>query len=208
MRAGRRREWRVERRSELQPDRRQPAPVRAGWRIVRRSWRGDVWTCRRDGADQMLQPFGTLDGENADAAGVRVFFVEEPNNGVEAVVSKMTSARSPRASRRSIYEYSGAQLGGDGILAPSETSGAKTWKFPDRILATEFQFQRARLHGGAGPGRLHRAPDAHSASVTGTPVAMVRTVTSTAGATTSSANSATARTPTATPPWRCRRRRV
>ena len=37
------------------------------------------------------------------------------------------------------YKYSGAQLGGDGILAPGETSGAKTWEFALNG-ATEFQF--------------------------------------------------------------------
>src|SRR5690606_17523192 len=46
---------------------------------------GDVWTADVTVQNLTLQPFGTLDGENADAAGVRVFFVEEPNNGVEVV---------------------------------------------------------------------------------------------------------------------------
>src|SRR5690606_1383617 len=44
---------------------------------------GDVWSADVTVQNLTLQPFGTLDGENADAAGVRVFFVEEPNNGVE-----------------------------------------------------------------------------------------------------------------------------
>ena len=85
-----------------------------------------------------LQPFGTLDGENADAAGVWVFFVDEPNNGVE-VSNHDGEATFTGSEPQKYYEYSGALLGGDEVLAPGERSGAKTWRFALNG-ATEFQF--------------------------------------------------------------------
>src|SRR5690606_35255540 len=99
---------------------------------------GDVWTADVTVQNLTLQPFGTLDGENADAAGVRVFFVEEPNNGVE-VSNHDGEATFTEAVPQKYYEYSGALLGGDEVLMPGETSGAKTWEFALNG-ATKFRF--------------------------------------------------------------------
>ena len=51
-----------------------------------------------------LQPFGTLDGTTAEAAGVRVFFVDEPNNGVE-VSNHDGEATFTGSEPQKYYEY-------------------------------------------------------------------------------------------------------
>jgi len=85
-----------------------------------------------------LQPFGTADGSVAEGAGVRVFFVDEPNNGVVVSNSDGTAPFLSSGPAR-YYEYNGALLGDDDILTPGEVSGAKTWVFALNG-ATEFVF--------------------------------------------------------------------
>ena len=98
----------------------------------------DVWSADVTVQNLTLQPFGTLDGTTAEAAGVRVFFVDEPNNGVE-VLNHDGEATFTEAVPQKYYEYSGALLGGDEVLMPGETSGAKTWQFALNG-ATKFRF--------------------------------------------------------------------
>ncbi len=97
-----------------------------------------TWSANVTVQNLTLQPFGTLDGTTAEAAGVRVFFVDEPNNGVE-VLNHDGEATFTGSEPQKYYEYSGGLLGGDGVLAPGETSGAKTWEFALNG-ATEFRF--------------------------------------------------------------------
>ena len=136
---------------------------------------------------------------------MRVFFVEEPNNGVE-VVNFNDVGTFTESEPQKYYEYSGAQLGGDGILAPGETSGAKTWEFALNG-ATEFQFSVLVWTAVPDPGAYSVHLTRVSAGSDHT-CAMARTASSTAGATTSPAGSATARGPTARLPWWCRHRRA
>ena len=97
-----------------------------------------TWSANVTVQNLTLQPFGTLDGTTAEAAGVRVFFVDEPNNGVE-VLNHDGEATFTEAVPQKYYEYSGALLGGDEVLMPGETSGAKTWQFALNG-ATKFRF--------------------------------------------------------------------
>src|SRR5690606_25524780 len=51
---------------------------------------GGVWSANVTLQNLTLQPMGTLDGTSASGTGVRVFFVDEPSNGV--VVANPTGA--------------------------------------------------------------------------------------------------------------------
>src|SRR5690606_35505708 len=69
------------------------------------------------------------DGETAEAEGVRIFFVDEPNNGVE-VLNHDGEGMFTGSEPRKYYAYAGAaELGSDEILRQGETSSAKTWRF-------------------------------------------------------------------------------
>ncbi|HEX6940942.1 MAG TPA: hypothetical protein VF158_16105 [Longimicrobiales bacterium] len=98
-----------------------------------------TWSANVTVQNLTLQPMGTLDGTAAEAEGVRVFFVEEPNNGVE-VINHDGEGTFTESEPQKYYEYSGTTLlGADGILSPGETSGAKAWRFALNG-ATEFRF--------------------------------------------------------------------
>jgi hypothetical protein len=76
------------------------------------------------------QPMGTTDGTTPDANGVRVIFASGPdvNSG-----SGSATVRSPdgtgtfTATNQPYFAYTGALLGGDGILTQNETSADKGW---------------------------------------------------------------------------------
>lgn len=88
----------------------------------------DVWTANVTVQNLSLQPMATADGTNPHPDGVRVFFVDEPTNGV--VVSNADGVDSfIDSEQRKYYGYNDALLGPDGILSPGETSGAKEWRF-------------------------------------------------------------------------------
>src|SRR5690606_455674 len=85
-----------------------------------------------------LQPFGTPDGLNVDPEGVRVFFVDEPNNGVE-VLSHHGAEVFTGSEPQKFFRYGSAAFGADGILSPGEISGSVPWQF-GLNGATTFQF--------------------------------------------------------------------
>ncbi len=88
----------------------------------------DVWKANVTVQNLSLQPMATADGMNAHADGVRVFFVDEPTNGV--VVSNHDGVGTfIDSEERKYYEYGDDLLGPDGILGQGETSGAKEWRF-------------------------------------------------------------------------------
>ncbi len=90
---------------------------------------GGVWSADVTVQNLTLQPMATQDGETAEEEGVRVFFVDEPNNGVE-VLNHDGTATFTGSEGQKYYEYAGAAfLGGDAILRQGDTSGAKTWRF-------------------------------------------------------------------------------
>ena len=99
---------------------------------------GDVWSANVTVQNLTLQPFGTLDGNTAHPSGVRVFFVDEPSNGVE-VVSHDDEAVFTGSGTQKYFEYGSLDLGADGILTPGEVSEAKAWVFELNGAAT-FQF--------------------------------------------------------------------
>ena len=99
---------------------------------------GGVWSANVTLQNLTLQPMGTLDGTNPSGVGVRVFFVDEPSNGV--LVANPTGATNFLGSEPAkYYGYTGPELGGDGILSSGETSDSKTWEF-ELNGATEFVF--------------------------------------------------------------------
>jgi hypothetical protein len=93
------------------------------------------------------QPMGTTDGTTPDAAGVRIFFSSGPSATSGAVgptdsiaVTGHDGSATFTAAGQRYYQYSGAQLGGDGILSTNETSSAKTWHIhvPPTVLTFGF----------------------------------------------------------------------
>ena len=80
----------------------------------------------------------TPDGTTATGNGVRVFFYTLPNNGV--TVANPDGTGTFTASNQPYYQYSGAALGADGILASSEVSSSKNWQF-NLNGASSFTFQ-------------------------------------------------------------------
>ncbi len=99
---------------------------------------GDVWSANVWVQNLTLQPFGTSDGETADAPSVQVFFVDEPNNGVEVLNHDDTDIFLDSTPAK-YYTYFTILLGSDWILSPGEESTARPWEF-QLNGATEFQF--------------------------------------------------------------------
>ncbi|HEX8393689.1 MAG TPA: hypothetical protein VF665_15220 [Longimicrobium sp.] len=75
----------------------------------------------------LLAALGTADGATAHATGVRVFFASGPTNGV--TVANATGQESFLSPNQDYFQYSGADLGADGILGSDETSAGKQWAF-------------------------------------------------------------------------------
>ena len=97
----------------------------------------DLFSSTVDVQNLLLAPIGTDDGTTPHASGVRVFFATEPTNGV--TVDNADGTDTFTASGQAYFLYSGSGLGGDGILAPDETSAGKTWRF-DMNGASSFTF--------------------------------------------------------------------
>lgn len=98
----------------------------------------DYWGVDVTVQNLSLQPFATADGSTPHPDGVRVFFVEEPSNGVE-VVNHSGTANFLGTDPAKYYAYSEVELGADWILSPGEVSAAKWWEFALNG-ATEFVF--------------------------------------------------------------------
>src|SRR5690606_16390796 len=97
-----------------------------------------VWSANVTVQNLTLQPFGTLDGEDADLLGVRVFFVDEPSHGV-GVLNHDGTETFLGGTPAEYDGYSGSDLGAGGILSQGEVSRARQWQF--RLNgATEFRF--------------------------------------------------------------------
>ena len=89
------------------------------------------------------QPMGTTDGSTPAAAGVRVFFVGAPTatSGSGAItVANEDGQGTFTATNQDYFQYSGAQLGADGILSTNETSAAKTWQLSVPSTVGTFSF--------------------------------------------------------------------
>ena len=77
------------------------------------------------------QTMGTADGTTPTAEGVRVFFASGPSvvgGGGSADVANEDGTATFTASGQPYFQYSGAQLGADGLLSQNETSSAKQWQ--------------------------------------------------------------------------------
>src|SRR5690606_17361000 len=97
-----------------------------------------IWSANVTVQNLTLQPFGTPDGSTPHADGVRVFFVDEPSNGVSIADWDGVGAFTGSDGQK-YYEYAGAVLGADGILGQGEVSGSRTWEF-ELNGATTFRF--------------------------------------------------------------------
>ena len=100
---------------------------------------GDSWSANVTVQNLTLQPMGTLDGSTPHADGVRVFFVDEPSNGVS--IADWDGVGGFLGGKPTwFHQYGGAALlGADGILEQGEVSGAKPWEF-ELNGATTFRF--------------------------------------------------------------------
>ncbi|MEO8563495.1 MAG: hypothetical protein ABI601_15555 [bacterium] len=74
------------------------------------------------------QPWNTGDGTTVDTAGVKVFFMQQPTNGV--AIANPTGTSMFTASGQPYFKYSGVPLlGADQLLTAGETSGTINWQF-------------------------------------------------------------------------------
>ncbi|MEO6527233.1 MAG: hypothetical protein ABIP93_11455 [Gemmatimonadaceae bacterium] len=87
--------------------------------------------------NRTVQPWGTTDGTTPQGTGVRVFFLTPPTSPV-TVNAPFTGFFT--APNQQYFQYSGTDLGGDGILSPQETSLGQTWIFTLNGAPT-FTFQ-------------------------------------------------------------------
>ncbi|HEX2202429.1 MAG TPA: IPT/TIG domain-containing protein [Longimicrobium sp.] len=89
------------------------------------------------------QAMGTADGATPHADGVRVFFQSGPSatggNGT-ITVANATGTGDFTGTGQPYFQYGGAELGADGILASSETSSAKSWQLNVPATVTTFSF--------------------------------------------------------------------
>lgn len=86
-----------------------------------------------------LQPFGTASRPTAHPDGVRIFFVDEPNNGVVVLNHDGTAGFLDSEPTSKYYQYSGQSLSGTGYLMEGEVSGSRDWRF-ELNGATVFEF--------------------------------------------------------------------
>ncbi|HYJ80974.1 MAG TPA: Ig-like domain-containing protein, partial [Longimicrobiaceae bacterium] len=88
------------------------------------------------------QAMGTTDGTTPSAEGVRLFFQQPPTAtlGAGAITVAEDGTGTFTAGGQEYFQYSGAELGGDGILSPSETSSAQNWVFNMPATVLEFTF--------------------------------------------------------------------
>jgi len=90
------------------------------------------------------QPLGTTNGIDPDGAGVRIFFTGAPTATSGSGTITVANADGQGAftgTGQDYFQYSGALLGGDGILSKNETSGAKTWQLGVPSTVGTFSFQ-------------------------------------------------------------------
>ena len=89
------------------------------------------------------QTMGTADGTTPHANGVRVFFSSGPTvtggSGV-AEVRNPTGIDAFTTAAQPYVQYSGSDLGGDGMLSPNETSASKQWRLRLDPGVTSFAF--------------------------------------------------------------------
>ena len=89
------------------------------------------------------QAMGTTDGTSAHANGVRVFFSSGPTvtGGTgPAEVKNATGFDAFTTASQPYFQYSGPDLGADGILSTNETSAAKPWRLRLGPSVASFTF--------------------------------------------------------------------
>jgi len=88
------------------------------------------------------QAMATADGSTSSAEGVRVFFHQTPfatgGTGDITVIADGTGTFT--GADQPYYQYSGTELGADGILSTNETSSAQRWHFNIPNTVTNFAF--------------------------------------------------------------------
>jgi len=89
------------------------------------------------------QPMGTTNGSTPDGTGVRVIFHSGPTvtGGSGAIsVANASGTGTFTGAGQPYFAYTGAELGGDGILSQNETSSAKNWQLSVDNTITTFSF--------------------------------------------------------------------
>lgn len=86
---------------------------------------------------------GTSDGSTPHADGVRVFFgapVSTTSGTGTITVANASGQGTFTGANQDYFQYSGAELGADGILSTSEVSSAKGWQLNVPTSVTTFSF--------------------------------------------------------------------
>jgi hypothetical protein len=89
------------------------------------------------------QAMATTDGATGTANGVRVFFMQQPvvtAGSGSIAISNPDGTEAYTSGSDPYYQYAGTDLGADGILATSETSGAKNWILDVPSTVETFSF--------------------------------------------------------------------
>ncbi|HEY4129209.1 MAG TPA: Ig-like domain-containing protein [Gemmatimonadaceae bacterium] len=107
------------------------------------SYSGEVFSFNTTVQNLLGQPLGTSDGTTLDPSGVRVFFYEAPvvTTGTGTIdfadpvggASMVDGVGSFTTSNQPYYQY-------DEIIAPGQTSSAKTWRIHVPATVSEFEF--------------------------------------------------------------------
>jgi hypothetical protein len=93
----------------------------------------------------IFQPLGTTDGATPTAEGVRVFFHQAPvaTSGTGSISVTADGQATFTGTNQDYFQYSGAELGGDGLLSQNETSSAQRWEMIIPSTVTTFAFNVA-----------------------------------------------------------------
>ena len=90
----------------------------------------------------IAQAMATTDGTTPTPEGVRVFFHSAPvaTSGSGSITVSADGTGSFTGADQQYFEYSGAELGGDEILSPNETSSARRWQMniPNTVVTFGF----------------------------------------------------------------------
>jgi hypothetical protein len=127
------------------------------------------------------QALGTNDGTAPDSTGVRVFFHDGPTVTVGTGIASVANADGTATFtdvNQPYFQYMGADLGSDGILAQNETSSTRNWQLniPSTITSfTFFMYVSANVHYPNGYVDISATAPYMNQSSLQTPTGTVRT---------------------------------
>lgn len=108
------------------------------------NYNGSVFSFNLTVQNLIPQPMGTTNGTTSDGTGLQVFFHNGPTvtgGSGNISVANATGTSTFTAAGQPYFQYSGANLGADGILSTNETSSALNWQLNVDNTVTTFSFQ-------------------------------------------------------------------